>query len=192
MTEAPMAGAVWASFGAELRRFLLRRLPSESDAEDVLQEVFFRLHAKGGEGAASGSVRGWLFQVARNAIADFYRARGARPEEALPEGGVDVAGEAEGTDAAAALAPSLAGFLGALPDGYREAVFLAEVEGLDQRTVAARLGLSLSGAKSRIQRGRDLLRRRLEECCHVELDRRGRVIAYEERCCCCAKAPKRR
>ncbi len=66
-----------------------------------------------------------------------------------------------------------------LPDGYREAVELAEVEGLPQQEIADRLGLSLSGAKSRIQRGRVMLRDALEACCHFEFDSRGNMMDYE-------------
>ena len=58
---------------------------------------------------------------------------------------------------------------------------LSEIEGLQQQEVADRLGLSLSGAKSRIQRGRALLKGVLERCCHFEFDRRGNVMGYEPR-----------
>ena len=72
-----------------------------------------------------------------------------------------------------------------LPDHYREAIRLAEMDGLPQAEVASRLGLSVSGAKSRIQRGRELLRRALAKCCHVEFDRRGNVVDYKSRNGCC-------
>ncbi len=183
--------AAWEAFGAELRRFLLRQLPSESDADDVLQEVFLKLHTRQEAGDSPQSVRGWIFQVARNAVADFYRAKASRREENLPERLADEAERAEPQEAASILAPSLSRFLESLPERYREAVRLAEIEGLDQRAVAERLQLSWSGAKSRIQRGRELLRRRLEECCHFELDRRGRILSYEEHCCRGAVKTKR-
>ena len=66
-----------------------------------------------------------------------------------------------------------------MPEGYREAVQLAELEGLSQQEVAERLGLSLSGAKSRIRRGRGMLKEALEACCHFEFDRRGNMTDYE-------------
>lgn len=66
-----------------------------------------------------------------------------------------------------------------LPDGYREAVQLAEIEEQTQQDVADRLGLSLSGAKSRIQRGRAMLKDVLEACCSFELDGRGRVMGCD-------------
>ena len=69
--------------------------------------------------------------------------------------------------------------IGELPDSYREAVQLSEVEGLSQREVADRIGLSLSGAKSRIQRGRGMLKDALERCCRFEFDGRGNLMGYD-------------
>ena len=54
--------------------------------------------------------------------------------------------------------------------------------------LAERLGLSLSGAKSRVQRAREKLKQQLLECCHFELDRRGHIIDYQPRCQCCETA----
>jgi RNA polymerase sigma-70 factor (ECF subfamily) len=63
-----------------------------------------------------------------------------------------------------------------LPQPYREAVELAEFEGLTQRALADRLGISLSGAKSRVQRAREQLRTMLLDCCRIETDARGGVV----------------
>ncbi len=71
--------------------------------------------------------------------------------------------------------------LDSLPSHYAEALRLAEIEGLTQAEVARRLGLSLPGAKSRIQRGRKMLAETLLTCCHFELDQRGGVMAFERR-----------
>ena len=62
-----------------------------------------------------------------------------------------------------------------LPEKYRQAVQWSDLDGLPQQEVADRLGLSLSGAKSRIQRGRALLKDVLDQCCSFEFDRRGNV-----------------
>lgn len=68
-----------------------------------------------------------------------------------------------------------------LSQDYREAVTLVELDGLSQQAAADRLGLSLSGMKSRVQRGRKQLKRLLDDCCLIELDRRGGVVDYEPR-----------
>lgn len=66
-----------------------------------------------------------------------------------------------------------------LPEKYRKAVRLADLEGMTQAQLADHLGLSLSGAKSRVQRGREQLKALLTECCKFEFDCRGQIIDYE-------------
>ena len=68
-----------------------------------------------------------------------------------------------------------------LSDDYRQAINLVDLEGLAQHEAAARLGLSVSGMKSRVQRGRRQLRDMLEACCTIELDRRRGVADYNLR-----------
>jgi len=65
-----------------------------------------------------------------------------------------------------------------LPQGYREALVLAEIDGLSLKEVAERLGLSLPGAKSRVQRGREKLKKIFLECCHFKFDCRGNPIDW--------------
>ncbi len=64
---------------------------------------------------------------------------------------------------------------------YRQAVVLVDLEGLTHQEAAAQLGLSLSGMKSRVQRGRRQLKEMLEACCTIELDRRRGVVDYDLR-----------
>jgi len=73
-----------------------------------------------------------------------------------------------------------------LPADYRQALLLTEYQGLTQRELAQKLGLSVSGAKSRVQRAREKLKAMLLDCCHFEFDRRGKVIDYQPNCACCA------
>ncbi|HET7838366.1 MAG TPA: sigma factor-like helix-turn-helix DNA-binding protein, partial [Rectinemataceae bacterium] len=93
-------------------------------------------------------------------------------------------------DPAARLAFSLRETVDELEEPYREALILTEYEGLSQAELAARAGISLSGAKSRVQRAREKLKALLLACCHFELDRRGGIIDYQERCCRCGPAGK--
>lgn len=79
------------------------------------------------------------------------------------------------------LASYIASFVVTLPPSYREALTLTELEGLSQRQAADMLGLSVSGMKSRVQRGRQHLREALEDCCQIAFDPRGRVMSCEPR-----------
>ena len=75
----------------------------------------------------------------------------------------------------------VAPFIALLPSPYREALTLTELEGITQREAAAMVGISVSGMKSRVQRGRRELRALFEACCNIALDGRGRIISCEPR-----------
>ncbi len=174
MTGRPSTEAIWAHLSADLRRFIRRRVTDDHVAEDLLQETFVRVHRHLPAIEDADRVAAWVYQIARNVINDHHR-KPVNPVVALAD--TDPADDAE--DHLGQLRCRVAGWLDemirSLPEGYREAVQLAEVEGLSQQEVADRLGLSLSGAKSRIQRGRAMLKDALEACCHFEIDGRGNV-----------------
>jgi RNA polymerase sigma-70 factor (ECF subfamily) len=81
----------------------------------------------------------------------------------------------------AALGECVALFVARLPPSYREAITLTELEGMTQKDAAELLGISLSGMKSRVQRGREKVREMFHEVCQVSVDCRGRVIGCEPR-----------
>ncbi len=193
---------VWRAFGESLRAFLARRAPADR-VDDLLQEVFLRIH-RGLDGLADEQhLAAWVHRIARNVLTDAYRRR--RREAPLDAGGacgVDAAGRAASTGSGAPLADeplarapadelpdevatAVARMAERLPDTFRDAVLLHERDGLSQQEVADRLGLSLSGAKSRIQRGRDHLRGMILACCHVEFDARRRPVAFVPRSASC-------
>jgi RNA polymerase sigma-70 factor (ECF subfamily) len=173
---------LWNEFSRELRRFILRRVSDPTDADDILQDVFVKLHTRIDTLRDEDRIAPWLYRIARNTLIDYYRDR--RLTVPVPETLV-VEDEPAESDAASHIASGLTGMVDCLPDKYRQAVTLSELQGVPQQQVADRLGLSLSGAKSRVQRGRGLLRDALLDCCHFEFDRRGRVIDYTPRPDCC-------
>ncbi len=174
---------VWEAFHPRLKQFILKRIPDEQQAEDVLQEVFLKIHTRIDTLRDQEKLQSWLYQIARNAISDYYRAH--RETVELAEALLLPQEPAVEDDVVKDLIPSVKAMIESLPDEYRQALLLTEYEGLTQRELAERLGLSLSGAKSRVQRAREKLRQMLLDCCHFEFDRLGRVIDYQPKCDCC-------
>lgn len=174
--------ALWRELRTRLLSFLRRRVATPEDAEDLLQEVFTRIHENASRLGEVESVTGWVYRTAGNAVTDYYRRRGAfaRATEALAAAPSTVS---ENEDAAAEeeLAQCLRPLIATLPETYGQALELTELEGRTQGEAAETLGLSLSGMKSRVQRGRTKLKEVLLDCCHVEIDRRGGVVGYEPR-----------
>lgn len=177
---------IWRAFSGKLRGYLRNHLRSPADADDVLQEVFLRVHRHAGALDRQAHLSGWLFAVARSALVDFERRR-RRPASAPEEGDGDV--EAELAEHAG-IASGLRALVASLPEGYARAVTLVDLEGHSLKDAAARLGLSLSGAKSRVQRGRRLVRDALLRCCHFVVDRYGTILDVQAACCCCCAEEK--
>ncbi len=170
-----IAGDVWQVLSDDLRAFIRSRVRHESDADDILQDVFVRVLEKIGSLREAERIEAWVYQIARNVIADFYRRQTPRPTEAVEE----VADQDEtygGTNQNHAIANWLSLMVSNLPKKQRDAVQMYEIEGRPQSEIAELLGISLSGAKSRVQRGRNRLEEMLRGCCQLELDRRGNVI----------------
>jgi RNA polymerase sigma-70 factor (ECF subfamily) len=175
---------LWNQYSRRLRAFIRSRVGDDAEAEDILQEVFIRVHRNlcclpEPEWHRPGS---WIYQIARNLIIDQYRRR--RELVAIPEN-LPAEPDLPEDDPQALLALSLRELIDELPEPYRQALILTEYQGLSQKQLAERMGISLSGAKSRVQRARDKLRDMLLRCCHFEFDRRGHIVDYEPRCCCC-------
>ena len=167
----------WQAHRDALYRFVLKRVRHEAAAEDIVQEVLVKAYTRQETLKDPSKLRPWLYQITRNAIIDYYRLQ--KPSQAVPDELIYEDPGEEDNRAERELARCLVPLLDQLPEPYRYALRLAEFEGAKQREVASRLGLSLSGAKSRVQRARKMLRGVLLKCCQVELDRRGGVVDYE-------------
>lgn len=173
--------SIWREFHAQLRNFIRRRVRDDALADDLLQLVFIRIHTRIESLRDETKLNAWVYQIARNVIADHYRAQSNATTltEDIPEPA------AEPDNLADELAPGIRSFVDALSPTYRDAFLLTQVNGMSQVELAHHLGISVSGAKSRVQRARAQVRQMLLACCHFELDRLGGVINYYPRVDCC-------
>ena len=173
----PSTELIWSEFGDRLRAFFRTRLRNDQDAEDLLHETFARIHEALDSVRNREAVSAWLWRIARNVLTDRYRRH--HPSAPLPsdlEVGEEAPEELNGI-----VASWLGGFMETLPENYRQAVEEADLKNSGQRDMAQRLGLSVSAFKSRVQRGRRMLLKKLLDCCHLEFDRRGNVVGYRKR-----------
>jgi RNA polymerase sigma-70 factor, ECF subfamily len=176
---------VWAAFSAPLLHFIRKRVHEEATAEDLLQEVFLKVHQQIGTLKDARKLESWLYQIARNAIIDYYRS--ANPTISLESSDAfHLPEDSPDDDIISELFPAVRTMVRSLPERDRQALVLTAYQGLTQKELSERLGLSFSGAKSQVQRARDKLKQQLLACCHFELDRRGHVINYQPRCDCCS------
>jgi RNA polymerase sigma-70 factor (ECF subfamily) len=178
---------LYEEFSTPLKAFIQKRVSDPAVAEDLLHDVFLKIHNQMDSLKQKEKLAPWIYRVTQNSIIDFYRKR----KEFVPAEDDFIASE-KGllTDAAERLSPTLKRLSEQLPPVYKEALFLADFEGVKQTEIASRLGLSVSATKSRVQRARKMLKELLLECCHFEFDRYGTVFDYHPKNCknCCGHA----
>lgn len=166
----------WTTHEPELRGWLRRRLKNPVEADDLLQDLFLKALRQGERFCAVQNTRAWLFEVARNTLADQLRV--ARDTVELPE---DLTALVEDPDTVDTLTICLSRVLSELNHEDREAITRCDLQGMAQAEFAQLNGLSLSGAKSRVQRARQHLRARMTQACQVQIDETGHVSDFVPR-----------
>ena len=179
---------MWREVIAQLRAFVRRRIADPDRADDLVGDILLRIHQNLGSVDDQERLAHWVSRVARNAVIDEYR-RAARAREQLLATPADTAAveatdvgrrirtmrRACSTSCRRCLRPLLAG----LPAEQRRAVEMIDLDGMPQAGAARQENVSLSGMKSRVQRGRRRLAELLGQCCTLTLDARGVPMDYE-------------
>ncbi len=174
---------LWEDLHDRLFAFIRARVDDPDDVEDILQETFLKIHTSLATIRDVSKVESWVFQITRNCISDHYR----KPAKLPLDTDLPTTDDYPGEDTAENLAPYIKDIIGSLPGKYREAILLTDYEGISQVDAAEKLGITVSGFKSRVQRARSMVKETMLTCCHFEFDARGIVYDYRERCCCCSE-----
>ncbi len=177
----------WNELSEVLSKFILGKVNDHSLSEDLLQETLIKIHLNIHRLRHEEKLLQWAFQIARNVVNDYFKEN----QKAAPDQADDLpVNETIQEDAMTRdLALWIPEAIKLLPEKYRQAIYLTEIEGVSQKELAERLELSYSGAKSRVQRGREKLKDIILQCCEVITDNYGNVIDYhsrvvnEEDCC---------
>ncbi len=177
---------IWTGFSRNMRRYLLHRIKNRHDADDLLQEIFIKIHLKLPTLTQQESLPAWVWQLTRNTLLDYHKKR------RLPLTDVDQADflpiETTPDDFNQYLAECIRPFLDLLPPDRQEAIQLADLENISQKKLAEQWGMSYSGAKSRVQRARGDLHGLFSQCCQIEADTYGNIMGIE--CLKCGEQPR--
>lgn len=175
----------WKELSGKLYGYLLVNVKNEEIAKDILQDVFLKIAEKQELFRSDQNYQGWVFMITKNMLIDYFRKirkniklQVITDNDALLE---DLPGTYKD------LMPALDVFINNLPPKYREPLILSDIQGMNQKQIADKLNLSLSGAKSRVQRARKLLKDGFLECSSYEFDKQGRVIDFHpngDKCVC--------
>ena len=180
----------WREYRSRLLQFIRSRVNDPDAAEDILQEVLLKIWTRRSTLKQQEQLLPWMYRIARNGVIDYYRDR-----KRIPISPSDFADDPSGDSseeeetfrehdsAERELAECIHPMVDTLPDHYRRALALVDISGLSQIELAEEEGISVSGAKSRVQRGRAMLKEMIVECCRLEFDVRGRIVDYSARTC---------
>lgn len=174
---------IFKGLEAKLRSFILSKVHDPETAGDILQETFLRIHSKADTIRDDAKIHTWIYQVVRNLIADHFRK--SRTTALADEHGEINPNEDPDDDFMEEAISDMISMMENMPAEYCEALCLTELEGLSQKEYSVRAGISYSGAKSRVQRGRAMLKDMLMRCCHYEFDKFGTVLDITPYTCCC-------
>lgn len=178
-----MPSITWASLYDELVRFVQGKVKDRATAEDIVQDVFIKVHTKAGQLKEADKISGWIYQITRNAVADHFR-KNARNREP-----VNVDWESSYHEFNECVSCCLRALMNTLPDTYRVPLQLAEIENLSQYEIAEKLHITYSGARSRVQRARRMLKKKLDELYYIKTDSYGNVIECTNKVpCCCTRS----
>jgi len=152
--EAELLPQLRSLFGAAYRM-----TGNAHDAEDLVQETFLRAYRAIDRFEPGSNSRAWLHTILQRVRTDAFRRRKRRPET------VELFGEGPaippGQDALASGREDLERALAALPEAFRTAVVLRDLQELSYAEISATLGIPVGTVMSRIHRGRSLLREAL-------------------------------
>lgn len=168
---------IWHEYHERLASFIRSKV-AEDAVDDLIQDVFIKIHARIGSLRNDTKLESWLYQITRNTIIDHYRSK--QIAEELPDW-IEQAEPEEDESIRKELSSCLQPMLRELPEKYRNAIQMSEMENKTQGEVAERENISLSGAKSRVQRGRALLKVMLNDCCQLEINKKNQVVSYEKK-----------
>jgi RNA polymerase sigma-70 factor, ECF subfamily len=168
--------AIWNNFNKELFRFIKKRVKDNDIANDLLQDIFVKIHLNLSTLKDTEKLTSWIYQITRNSILDYYKKNRRLTE--IPDNISEMEEPETFNDH---FANCMKPFVDQLPQTYREAIFQTELGQLSQKEFAEKEDISYSGAKSRIQRGRKQLFEIFNECCQVSTDKYGNIWDYRRR-----------
>ncbi|MFZ6012502.1 MAG: sigma-70 family RNA polymerase sigma factor, partial [Bacteroidota bacterium] len=180
MTQS-VATIAWDDLYHELVSFVHRKTKDKATAEDIVQDVFVKVHTRAGQLKEAEKISAWIYQITRNAVVDHFRSvsRTVAP--------VNVRWEEDQQDFNDCVATCLTKLMTTLPEKYRIPLELTEIQNLSQYELAERLNITYAGARSRVQRARKMLRDKLDALYVVKTDAYGNVIVCEDRTPRCCK-----
>lgn len=176
MSKANASG-IWHEYAAALKQFLQNRVANEADVEDLLHDIFLKVHAKRETLNDQQKLQAWLWQIARHAVIDFYRAKGRSNDLSTQA----LWYEDESPSIQHSLSLCLAPFIQSLPRESADLLNAIELQGVSQKVYAETHGMAYSTLKSRVKKAREQLKAKFDQCCEFSVGADGQLMDYQSR-----------
>ncbi len=166
---------IWKDLHQELKKFIFSKVRDIDKCEDILQDVFLKIHINIHTLSDCSKLTSWVYQITRNTVADHYRKTNLE----VQIDGFDFAEQENEEPLYLSLSNCINEKISKLSEKYKQAILLTYFDKYSQITIAEELNLSYSGAKTRVQRGREKLKDLVIDCKNVVTDNKGNLITYQ-------------
>jgi len=174
---------IWIQFNAKLKSFILSKVRDNALADDLLQEVFIKIHRLIGQLKDENKLQAWVYQVARNTVYDYFRTQGRTTDLNVEE--VEIIEEESDNHFMTETIEDMVKMMNKMPAEYCDVLCLTELGGMSHMQYAEKTGISHTAAKTRAFRARNMLKDMLMKCCHYQFDKYGTVVNIQPAGCCC-------
>ena len=164
---------IWNKFHNKLFQFIKKSVKDSDTANDILQDIFMKIHLRLNTLKDEDKLTGWVYQITRNSILDHFKKQ--KPQAELPLMLSELKEEKTFNEE---LSNCLKPIIDQLPENYKDAILQTELGHLSQKEYAEKLGISYSGAKSRVQRAKKQLHDLFNECCTIHSDKYGNITEH--------------
>ena len=169
---------IWKDLQHGLINFINQKVKNKEISKDISQDVFVKAFLKIDTLKHKDKIIPWIYQITRNEINAYFRKQKS-------ESKIEMVNEIEVLDSnlTAEFSTCILPMINSMPLKYQEAIKWTEIEGLSQKELAKKLNISYSGAKSRVQRGREMLKSLIQQCCSISTDKYGNILEYTPKDC---------
>lgn len=172
-TAKPEMNGIHEDFSGKIRAYLKGKVRSPEDIDDLTQEIFIKIHTSLATLKDEKKLAPWIYSIVRNSITDYYRKRDTGSAEV--DENISYSDDDDEEKNISGILYCLNVFIDRLPEKYREPVILSDIKGVKQKDLAKRMGLSYTGLKSRVQRGREMIKGMFIECCGLPFGKDGEL-----------------
>lgn len=165
---------IWTDLHQELKKFIFSKVRDIATSEDILQEVFLKIQLNIHTLSNCSKLTSWVYQITRNAVVDHFRKANLE----VHTHDFDFAEQENEEPLYHSLSNCINHKISKLSEKYKQAILLTYFDNYSQIKLAEELNISYSGAKTRVQRGREKLNDLVVECKNVVTDNKGKLLAY--------------